>query len=165
MISGKVLYGVYMKNSMKRVLLLGVGNDIRGDDAIGELIAREFEKEGWETIDCGTVPENVIPHVEEDTYDAVIIVDAAHLKLDAGEIRIVPRDRLGVFTMSTHAMPLSLVMEFLDRRVDEVILIGIQPKDMSLKEGMTEEMVEAKERLMDILYEERWSQIPILENK
>ncbi|MFO7992186.1 MAG: hydrogenase maturation peptidase HycI [Thermoplasmata archaeon] len=150
---------------MKRVLLLGVGNDIRGDDAIGELIAREFEKEGWETIDCGTVPENVIPHVEEDTYDTVIIVDAAHLKLEPGEIRIVPRDRLGVFTMSTHAMPLSLVMEFLDRRVGEVILIGIQPKDMSLKEGMTEELTDAKDRLMDILYEEKWDQIPVLEKE
>lgn len=155
----------HMKKSMKRVLLLGVGNDIRGDDAIGELIAREFEKEGWETIDCGTVPENIIPHVEEDTYDTVLIVDAAHLKLEPGEIRIVPRDRLGVFTMSTHAMPLSLVMEFLDRRVGEVILIGIQPKDMSLKEGMTEELTDAKDRLMDILYEEKWDQIPVLEKE
>ncbi len=148
---------------MKKNLLLGVGNDIRGDDAIGEEIAREFEREGWDVEDCGTVPENFIPHIEVDVYEEVVIVDAANMELEPGEIRRVPRERLGVFTMSTHALPISLVMDFLDDKVGKVTLIGIQPKDMSLKEGMTEELKKAKNELLDILQTDRWNEIPFLE--
>lgn len=147
---------------MAERLLLGVGNDIRGDDAVGELVAREFEMEGWDTVDCGSVPENFIPQIEEDVYDVVVIVDAAEMKLQPGEIRKVTKDRLNVFTMSTHALPLSLVMEFLEKKVKEVHLIGIQPKDMSLKEGMTQELIEAKDEMLELLKNEKWRDIPSL---
>ncbi len=147
---------------MKKNLLLGVGNDIRGDDAIGEEIAREFQREGWNVEDCGTMPENFIPHIEEGVYDQVVIVDAADMGLEPGEIRRVPRDNLGVFTMSTHALPLSLVMDFLAKKVGSVTLIGIQPKDMSLKEGMTPELEEAKEHLLELLMTDEWRDIPVL---
>ena len=150
---------------MARRLVMGVGNDIRGDDAVGELIAREFEKPGWETVDCGSVPENHIVMVEEGDYDIVLIVDAASMGLEPGEIRIVPRKYLGVFTMSTHALPLSLVMDFLDDKVGEVVLIGIQPEDMSLKEGVTERVMDAKDRLLKLLEEDRWEEIPELKEK
>ncbi|MGM0404845.1 MAG: hydrogenase maturation peptidase HycI [Thermoplasmatota archaeon] len=148
---------------MARKLIMGVGNDIRGDDAVGELIAREFEKPGWETVDCGSVPENHIIMVEEGNYDLVLIIDAASMGLEPGEIRIVPREKLGVFTMSTHALPLSLVMDYLEDKVGEVVLIGIQPKDMSLKEGITPEIEEAKDRLLKILNSESWDEIQILD--
>lgn len=146
-------------------LILGVGNDIRGDDAVGELVAREFDSEGWETVDCGSVPENHITLIEEDEYDLVVIIDAADMGLEPGEIRIVPKEHLGVFTMSTHALPLSTVMDFLDRKVNDVYLVGIQPKDMSLKEGMTDELQEAKDRMIELLRSNEWKDIPELEEK
>ncbi|MFW6047771.1 MAG: hydrogenase 3 maturation endopeptidase HyCI [Candidatus Natronoplasma sp.] len=146
-------------------LLLGVGNDIRGDDAVGELVVREFDSDEWDMIDCGSVPENHITLIEEDQYDLVVIVDAAKMNLEPGAIRIVPREHLGVFTMSTHALPLSTVMDFLGRKVKQVYLIGIQPKDMSLKEGMTTELQEAKERMIELLTSDKWKNIPKLEEK
>ncbi|MEF8873074.1 MAG: hydrogenase 3 maturation endopeptidase HyCI [Candidatus Thermoplasmatota archaeon] len=150
---------------MAKKLLMGVGNDIRGDDAAGEIVAREFESEEWETVDCGSVPENHITLIEDDQYELVVIIDAAKMGLEPGELRIVPREHLGVFTMSTHAMPLSTVMGFLDKKVDEVILIGIQPKDMSLKEGMTPELEEAKNRMIELLKSGEWREIPELKKK
>ncbi|MFW6305127.1 MAG: hydrogenase maturation peptidase HycI [Candidatus Saliniplasma sp.] len=150
---------------MTRKLIMGVGNDIRGDDAVGELVAREFEKPGWETVDCGSVPENHIIMVEEGEYDLVLIIDAASMGLEPGEIRIVPREYLGVFTMSTHALPLSLVMDYLEDKVEKVVLIGIQPEDMSLKEGITEKVEDAKNRLLDILKKGTWDKIPKLKKK
>ncbi len=148
---------------MKRNLLMGVGNDIRGDDAVGELVAREFEHENWETVDCGSVPENHIIMVEKDDYETVILVDAANMELEPGEIRIVSRELLNVFTMSTHALPLSLVIDYLEERVDEVYLIGIQPKDMRLKEGITPELREAKEKILELLNNGEWRNIQRLE--
>lgn len=148
---------------MAEKLLMGVGNDIRGDDAVGELVVREFDAEDWDTVDCGSVPENHIIMIEEGKYELVVIVDAADMKLEPGKIRIVPRDYLGVFTMSTHAMPLSTVMDFLEKKVDEVVLIGIQPGDMSLGEGMTTELKEAKEKMINLLRSGKWEDIPKLE--
>lgn len=148
---------------MTKNLLMGVGNDIRGDDAVGEMVAREFEKDDWETVDCGSVPENHIAMIQEEDYELVMIVDAAMMQLEYGEIRIVPRENLGVFTMSTHALPLSLVMDHLADKVERVILVGIQPKDVSLKEGMTEELKEAKDKLIDMLHSGEWEDIPKLE--
>ncbi len=147
---------------MPKKLLLGVGNDIRGDDAVGEIVVREFKRDDWETIDCGSVPENHITLIEEDEYELVVIVDAARMGLDPGEFRIVPREHLSVFTMSTHALPLSTVMDFLEKKVDEVFLIGVQPKDMSLKEGMTNELKEAKDELIELLENDEWRDIPKL---
>jgi len=159
---GKVLYPDNLGENMAKNLLLGVGNDIRGDDAVGELVAREFKNEDWDTEDCGSVPENFIPQIENDVYDVVVIVDAAEMKLEPGEMREVPKDRLNVFTMSTHALPLSLVMEFLEEKVKEVHLIGIQPKDMGLKEGMTDELIKAKNKMLDLLKSGGWRDIPSL---
>ncbi|MBS3816509.1 MAG: hydrogenase maturation peptidase HycI [Candidatus Thermoplasmatota archaeon] len=150
---------------MSKKLLMGVGNDIRGDDAVGEKVVRELESDDWEMKDCGSVPENHITMVEEDEYEMVAIIDAADMGLEPGEIRIVPRDHLGVFTMSTHALPLSTVMDFLDKKVEEVYLIGIQPKDMSLKEGMTPELQEAKEEMIELLESGEWKNIPELEKE
>ncbi len=150
---------------MPKKLLMGVGNDIRGDDAVGESVVRNFESEGWETVDCGSVPENHITMIEEDEYDLVLIVDAAKMELEPGEIRRVPRDHLGVFTMSTHAMPLSTVMDFLDKKVEEVYLIGIQPKDMRLKEGMTTEIEKARDQMLDLLESGEWRDLPELKKK
>ncbi len=147
---------------MTKNILLGVGNDIRRDDAIGELVAREFDAPGWDTEDCGPMPENFVPHLKEGIYEVAVIVDAADMKLEPGQIRQVPREKLGVFTMSTHALPISLVMDFLEEKVDQVVLIGIQPKDMSLGEGMSPELVEAKERLLELLKSGAWKDIPVL---
>jgi len=142
---------------------MGVGNDIRGDDAVGELVAREFDNDEWKTVDCGSVPENHIIMVEEKEYDTVVIVDAANMELEPGEIRIVSRESLNVFTMSTHALPLSLVIDYLEERVKEVYLIGIQPKDMRLKEGMTTELHEAKDKILNLLNSGEWRNIQKLE--
>lgn len=150
---------------MSKNVLLGVGNDIRGDDAIGELVAREVEVEGWKTIDCGSMPENYIITIEEGVYETALLIDAADMGLEPGEIRRVPRDKLGVFTMSTHALPLSLVMDFLDDKVERVILIGVQPKDMSLKEGMTPILKKTKDKLVNMITTGEWEDIPGLEEE
>ncbi len=150
---------------MARRLLLGVGNDIRGDDGVGAQIAREFKHPDWIVVDCGSMPENEIIRVDEDEFDLVIMVDAANMGLEPGEIRIVPRSMLGVFTMSTHALPLSLAMDFLQEKVERVVLIGIQPLNMGLKEGLTSPLERAKNRVISLLNSDRWEQIPVLERK
>lgn len=147
---------------MARRLLLGVGNDIRGDDGIGSLVARELDHPDWVVIDCGQVPENEMIMVEEGDYDLVVMVDAANMGLEPGEIRQVPRKYLDLFALSTHALPLSVVIDLLQEKVPRVVLIGIQPKDMGLGEGLTPELQDAKGRLMTMLLDGTWEDIDVL---
>ncbi len=158
-----ILYVLPFEDDMPDKLLLGVGSDIRGDDGVGAFVARDFKDPKWEVVDCGPMPENYIIHVDEGMYQDAVLVDAAHMNLEPGEIRLVPRKALGVFTMSTHSIPLSLAMDFLEEKVKRVFLIGIQPKEMGLKEGLTPELTEAKERLLLLLKSGEWEKIPKLE--
>ncbi len=148
---------------MPRKLLLGVGNDIRGDDAIGALVAREFQHPEWDVVDCGSMPENEIIRVDQGEFDLIVIVDAADMGLEPGEVRMVHRSKLGVFTMSTHAIPLSLAMDFLQEKVERVILLGVQPKEMCLKEGLTPELIKAKEGVISMLHSGEWESIAVLD--
>ena len=82
-------------------------------------------------IDCGTTPENYTSVIKQINPKKLIIIDAADMGLKPGEIRIVPKEKIGVMTISTHSIPTSVLMNYLEQYVKEVILIGIQPKNMS----------------------------------
>src|SRR5574342_1091615 len=59
----------------KRVLILGVGNRLRGDDAVGPLLVEHLQgKVDIPLIDAGEVPENYLGPIEESGADMNIIV-------------------------------------------------------------------------------------------
>ncbi|PKK85208.1 MAG: hypothetical protein CVT48_06515 [Thermoplasmata archaeon HGW-Thermoplasmata-1] len=115
------------KVDRKRYVLLGVGNEFNGDDAVGPFVAQNFRHTDWAVYDCSTVPENFIAPVERHAPELLVIVDAAEMGLPAGEIRIVPKEKIRVMTMSTHSLPLSLFMDHLEGAAEKMLLIGIQP--------------------------------------
>ena len=41
-------------------LLLGIGNDLLGDDGVGPFIAEKLRGADWQVINAGIVPENFI---------------------------------------------------------------------------------------------------------
>ncbi len=97
---------------MKKKLVVTVGNEMMGDDAAGPLLARMIRQsplEDWEVLDGGNVPENYVFKIREMEPEQVIIVDAADMDLQAGEIRLIDKDGIGsVFLMTTHSLPLNL---------------------------------------------------------
>lgn len=131
-------------------LVMCIGNDEGGDDAVGPYIAKELKKHGFENvIDCGTVPENYTSLVKEKNPDELLIIDAVEMGLKPGEIRIVPKEKIGVMTISTHGIPVSVLMEYLEQYVKKIILIGIQPKTMSGE--MTDIVIKNSEELIKII--------------
>ncbi len=130
-------------------VLLGVGNEANGDDAIGPWIARRFSKPGWRAVDCFTVPENYTGELRRMQPRRVVIIDAADMGLQPGDIRIVPKDRTGSATFTTHAMPLSVFIDYVEQVTDaQVTLIGVQPQRF---DEMSDAVKHAGERLLDIL--------------
>jgi hydrogenase 3 maturation protease len=112
-------------------LVMCIGNPKGGDDAVGPYIAKKLKELNIDVIDCGTTPENYTSVVKQKNPKNLIIIDAADMELKPGEIRIVPKEKIGVMTISTHGIPISVLMNYLEKYVKKVILIGIQPQNMS----------------------------------
>src|SRR5271157_2753198 len=117
---------------MKKNLVVTIGNEMMGDDAAGSLLARMIELsplEDWEVLDGGSAPENYMFKIREMGPERVLIVDAADMGLQGGEIRLIDQEVIGsVFIVTTHSLPLNYLMEAIREFVPRVELIGIQPK-------------------------------------
>ena len=142
-------------------ILLGMGNELNGDDAVGVWIARKFSHNNWIAIDCATVPENYIGEIVRSKPKKIVIVDAAQMNLKPGEIRIIPKEKLGKAIFSTHTIPLSVFMAHLHELINaKIYLIGIQPK--SFYGGLSNEIKNAGNRLMEYIKKDKIDDIKIL---
>jgi len=115
-------------------LIMCIGNRNGGDDAIGPYIADKLKKEeikNFFVLDCGTVPENYTSIVKQYNPKNLIIIDAVEMGLSPGEIQIVPKEKIGKMHISTHGMPISVLIEYLEQYIEKILFIGIQPKIMS----------------------------------
>ena len=110
------------------LLIMCISNVEGGDDAVGPYIADRLKDTKIDVIDCGTTPENYTSVVKRKNPEKLVIVDAVDMMLESGEIRVVSKEKIGVMTISTHGIPLSVLMNYLEQTIKEVILIGIQPK-------------------------------------
>lgn len=132
-----------------------VGNELRGDDGLGPLLARLLEEKpivGIELVDGGQVPENWIHVVRRLAPQRVILVDAANMQLEVGQIRIVDKGLVGKqFLMSTHTLPLSFLIESLEQSVDEVVFVGVQPGLTNFYDPISPEVDQAAHTLYDWL--------------
>lgn len=143
----------------KDFLLLGAGNTMRADDGIGPYIANTFQHGDWTTIDGGMVPENFTSVIRKAAPKTVIIIDSAEMTLKPGEYRIVPKEKLGTLHLTTHAMPLSVLIGFLEEFVKEVVFIGIQPKEIKTGTSISPELKKAAKEIIDILKDKQFNKI------
>ncbi len=132
-------------------MLLGVGNPLARDDGVGVWVAERFHGEGWLSIPAGQAPENVLGKIARLAPKRLVVVDAVEMGLPPGTIRRIPGLPGRAPWGSTHALPLSALFAELCRGIGEVVLIGIQPKDLSLGEGLSPEVAAAARELLGIL--------------
>lgn len=138
----------------KKIIILGIGNEIKGDDALGPIIAQKssrlFDKnENIAVFDGGTVPENYTGLIRKENPTHIILVDAVDMKKEAGYIRVVEKEEIANYNISTHAMPISFLIKYMETTVDaQIILIGVQPKSMGLTEEISEEVEKSIEEVV-----------------
>ena len=130
-------------------VLMGIGNTPNGDDGIGPWVAKHFNHETWKTIDCGTVPENFTGPLKKWSPKLLVLVDAADMNLPPGAIRLVPKYLINTLHITTHALPLTLLINHLHDTIRNIYLIGIQPK--KLTGHLSREVQDAGKHLIDIL--------------
>lgn len=144
-------------------MLLGIGNLLHGDDGIGNYIASRFRARGWNSIDCGTMPENFTTVVRRHHPEILLLVDATDLGLLPGEFRSVGDDQIEDVSIGTHNMPLSFLIRYLAESSGRVIFIGVQPGHLGEEEGLSPSAIEGAERLMDLLRTNRIEEIKAFE--
>ena len=112
-------------------VVLTVGSVLRGDDAAGPMLAKMLETRpiaGWEVIDGGQTPEDELSVVRRKEPDLLLLVDAADMGLEAGELRLLDEnDVYSDFLITTHSLPLTYLLKELKACCKEVVFLGIQP--------------------------------------
>lgn len=141
----------------KKILILGIGNRLRGDDAVGSLLAeRLMQKVDIPVIDASDVPENYLGPIEASGADLVIVLDAADLGANPGDLSLVEMGQLKEISISTHTANLALLFKAIPQAIrPEALLIAIQPEQTEAGLGLSRSVelsMEGLERLLIQLF-------------
>lgn len=142
-----------------RVALMGVGNDLRGDDGAGLALARALGErlpahaDDWLlVVEAGQAPENFSGALRRFQPDLVVLLDAAHLGEEPGAVRWLAASAAAGMSASTHTLPLHMLAAYLEAELGcQVALLGIQPADISFGGPISQPVREAVEALAGAL--------------
>ncbi len=129
---------------MKKVILVGIGNQSMGDDAAGLMVVERLS-DSFKTLKITADPLN---HVDGLCgSDVVVIVDAADFGGKPGEFRIIEESEIDGSTLSSHSLPLSMFVHLLKKCVNKVTVWGIQVKSLKPGEAVSPEVVSGIDKL------------------
>ncbi|MBA7619579.1 Hydrogenase 3 maturation protease [subsurface metagenome] len=143
-----------------KVVIVGIGNTLRGDDGAGpELIGRlknaEFStlNPKLSLIDVGEVPENYLGKIAEHNPDTIMLVDAVDFGSPPGSIRIIEQDALKEDGFSTHNASINLTIKYLRAKTESsVFILGIQPtRNLKMGSRLSEPVKQAVRRIEESL--------------
>lgn len=149
------LRGTLAQWRRSRVVILGVGNTLKGDDAAGPAVCERLSgRVSARVIDTGATPENYIGRILEASPDVLLIVDAVDFGGRPGEIRLCTPDQIRAPAFCTHALSLNLAIDLIrhERRL-EVYLIGMQADRLQFGDGLSAAASGAVETLVSAFIE------------
>jgi len=140
----------------KIVVIAGIGNPIRSDDSVGMKIVQELQGKASKKvhlIECETVPESFMDEIVELKPSHVLLIDAAVMGLNRGEVRLFDAEKLTNFpAVSTHMLPLPVFCEYIKQLAKaKLALLVIEPGNMEFGEGLTEEVAHSAKKVVQSL--------------
>jgi len=136
------------------VLIVGIGNRLRGDDGLGPEILKRLKNQIPTLLlfDVGQVPENYLEKIVKQKPDTIVLIDAVDLGAPPGTIKIIEKDGIRNESLSTHNVSLKLVAEYLQKESSaDVFLLGIQPKTTEFGREISEPVRESLEKVVRML--------------
>lgn len=142
----------------EKVAVLGIGNLYRKDDGIGSLVVQKLEEYGLPKnvglFNCETVPENFTHLIKSFNPTHIILIDSALLNQRSGMVKLVFPEDIGGLAISTHTLPLTLFVKYLEQFIKtKIVLLAIQPKDVDFGFGLTSELENTLTNLVEIIVE------------
>ena len=152
---------------MPKVLICGLGNPLKLDDGIGPSVITELEKhelpEDVDTADFGISGFKCALGIAD--YDKVVFVDAIQMGKEPGKIyrialteqELLESPSLNSFTFSLHESDLEMILAtaaLLGSYPKEVVIIGCEPKSSGYGVGMSEEVEQARDEIIEYVLRE-----------
>ena len=130
-----------------RLKVIAVGNDLYGDDGVGNAVLHELEKmsemKEVELIDGATDALGLIDHFSET--DHVIIVDAAQMGEKPGTVKVFSKDEVKLEIkmdhLSVHGISLAEtfdIAKMVDSLPEKITIIGIEPKNIGISQALSD---------------------------
>lgn len=123
----------------ERLAVVGVGHELRGDDAVGIVIVRHLQSalpksDKLLLIEAGSAPENITGQIRRFKPHQVLLIDALDMGLPAGTPRFINIERDILEPASTtHTLSLSLLAKYLQMDLRcAVVLLGVQVEQTDL---------------------------------
>ena len=133
-----------------KVVILGIGNTLRGDDGIGSLLSKRIQgKVPYIVYDGSLCPENYLGKIIQDKPDTILMIDAVDFGGKPGEIKMLEgKDIQTVNLFTTHNASIGLAIKYLENSIKvDVIVLAIQPKALDFGEKMSPEINKTLEDL------------------
>lgn len=147
---------------MTGIVVIGVGNVYRGDDAVGLAISerlRERLPESVTVLDCEQEPTRLLDAWQD--ADVALVVDAAASGAAPGTVHRFDASSDGVpaqvFRSSTHAFGVGDAVELaraLGRLPAKVVVYGVEGADFTVGSGLSEPVAAAVRHVADEIEEE-----------
>lgn len=148
-------------HEQRKILLLGVGNLIIGDEGVGIHVVNRMREEGLpdyvEAVDGGTLGLSLL-HLLEGV-SKLVIIDCLDAGAEPGDIFRFHPDDITVkqkVDLSFHDLGLLevLTMAKVLGCLPETIIFGIQPDQLDWKVGLSEKLEEKVPLLMELVRKE-----------
>jgi hydrogenase 3 maturation protease len=140
---------------MMKTVIIGLGNEYRGDDAIGlECVIHlsnlhpealtDLRKDNIYLIFYSELTHQIDEVVlelldKEDTF-RVIFIDAVNLEMEPGTYTWITDLEILNRVITTHQIPLRMYFELLNKKSIQCHLLAIQPKQLSFEKKLSNEM-------------------------
>jgi hydrogenase 3 maturation protease len=115
-----------------RLVVIGIGNELNGDDAAGVQVIRSLRRHLSErpdilVIEAGPAPENFTGPIRRFQPDFALLVDAVNMDAPVGTITIVEWEQISGISALTHRLPPTVFGKYLIEELHcPVSLLGIR---------------------------------------
>ncbi|MDD5454628.1 MAG: hydrogenase maturation protease [Candidatus Ratteibacteria bacterium] len=133
---------------MERILVIGVGSVLRGDDGVGVRVIEELQKKKFSPkikLLSGDISGlDLLKYFPE--FPKVVIIDAVDMKLKPGDVKTFNFEQIKKSdfsdVVSTHGIKLLETLTLAEKLkiLPEVTVIGIQPKNIAFNLDLTVEI-------------------------
>jgi hydrogenase 3 maturation protease len=158
---------------MSGTMVLGIGNRLGGDDAAGTCVVdilnqRQNKNEALlpteiMAIEVGTAPESYTSVIRRHRPDLLILVDAAEMGLPPGVLRAITPEKISILSFSTHNIPLSTFISYVEEFCGEILIVGVQPEQTGMGNGLSKAVRKSVKKLAVTILDGRTAEISLLE--
>lgn len=151
-----------LQNSLqgaRRIAVLGIGSELRGDDAAGTLVAQNIAKKniGNKKITVkaflgATAPENLTGEIKRFKPSHLVIIDTVDTGQKPGTVLVLDPEVVGGATFSTHTMPAKILAGYLKKSTHcKITIIGIQARSIHFGDAVSKDVMGSVHLLSDSL--------------